>query len=326
MDFHINFAHLHLLLNHVPVLGTIIAIALLLISFCGKNGDLRRASLIIFAGVALVTIPTFVSGFGAQVNIAHQAGVSGPLIQRHLGSAMLSFWVMEITGAFAIAGLWQLHRHARTSRVNILAVLIFSLLTAGLMARTGNTGGDIRHPEVNDSKLSPLQETGVGSILQALEPAPDKFIKAMGLSKFETALLMDLHFIGLTLIVGTVGALNLRILGFAKQLPIAPIHKFIPWAMLGLGINVATGMLVLIGMPAYYTFDIAVWCKLAALMLLGLNAAAFYLTDIFSGIEQVKGGEDAAMPAKLIAATSLGLWLAVIAFGRYIQSFQDTVV
>ena len=326
MDLHINFAHLHLLLNHVPVLGTIIAIALFLISLCGKNSDLRRASLIIFAGVALVTIPTFVSGFGAQVNITHQPGVSGPLIQRHLGSAMLSFWFMEITGAFAIAGLWQLHRNARTSRGNVLAVLLFSLLSAGLMARTGNTGGDIRHPEVSDSQQSPLQETGIGSILQAFEPAPDKFIKAVGLSKFETALLMDLHFIGLTLIVGTVGALNLRILGFAKQLPIAPIHKFIPWALLGLGINVATGMLVLIGMPAYYTFDIAVWCKLLALMLLGLNAAAFYLTDIFSDIEHVKAGEDAATPAKLIAASSLVLWLGVIAFGRYIQSFQDTIV
>jgi uncharacterized membrane protein len=325
MDFHINFAHLHLLLNHVPVLGTIIAIALFVISFCGKNSDLRRSSLIIFSGVALVTIPTFVSGFGAQVNIAHQAGVAAPLIQRHLGSAMLSFWFMEITGGLAIAGLWQLHRTSRMSQWNVLALLCVSLLTAGLMARSGNTGGDIRHPEVWDSKQVPVQETGIGTILQAFEPAPDKFIRAMGLSKYETALLMDLHFIGLTLIVGTVGMLNLRILGFAKQLPIGPIHKFLPWALLGLGINVATGMLVLISMPVYYTFDIAVWCKLGALILLGLNAAAFYLTDVFTGVEQVKAGEDAAMPAKMVAAASLCLWLAVIAFGRYIQSFQDTI-
>jgi len=326
MDFHINFAHLHLLLNHVPVLGTIIAIALFLISFCGKNDDLRRASLIIFAGVALVTIPTFVSGFGAQLNIVHQPGVSAPLIQRHLGSAMLSFWFMEITGGLAIAGLWQLHRTSNIARWNVLSVLFVSLLTIGLMARTGNTGGDIRHPEVWDAKEAPVHDTGIGSILQAFEPAPDKFIKAVGLSKFETAFLMDLHFLGLTLIVGTVGALNLRILGFAKQLPIAPIHKFIPWALLGLGINVTTGMLVLIGMPAYYAFDIAVWCKLLALMLLGLNAAAFYLTDTFSNVEHVKAGEDAAMPAKIVAVCSLCLWFAVIAFGRYIQSFQDTIV
>src|SRR5438270_3536213 len=99
MAFHINLAHLHLLLNHIPVIGTIIAIGLFLISFFERNDDLRRSSLIVFAAVALLTIPTFVSGFGAQVNLSEQPGVSKELIQRHEGAALLSFWFMEITGA-----------------------------------------------------------------------------------------------------------------------------------------------------------------------------------------------------------------------------------
>jgi uncharacterized membrane protein len=325
MEIPVNFAHLHLLLNHIPVIGTIIAISLFLISFFGKNDDTRRSSLIIFAGVALLTIPTFVSGFGAQANIAKQPGVSGALIQRHEGAAMLSFWFMEITGAFAVAGLWQIHRMSRLARWNVLAVLAFSVVTVGLMARSGNTGGDIRHPEVWASQETPATEGTIGSILRVFEPTPDKFIQAMVLSKWETAFLMDLHFIGLVLIVGTVGALNLRILGFAKQLPIAPFHKFVPWALAGLGVNVTTGMLVLIGMPVYYTFDAALWFKISALMLLGLNAAAFYLTNAFSGVERVKAGEDAAMSAKLVAASSMCLWFLVIILGRYIQSFQDTI-
>jgi hypothetical protein len=117
----------------------------------------------------------------------------------------------------------------------------------------------------------------------------------------------------------------LRILGFAKQLPIAPLHRFVPWALAGLGGNITTGMLVLIGMPTYYTFDAALWLKIVALMLLGLNAAAFYLTDAFRGVEHVKAGEDAQRPAKLIAGSSLCLWFAVIILGRYIQSFQETL-
>jgi uncharacterized membrane protein len=325
MQYHINFAHLHLLLNHIPVIGTIIAVCLFLLSLFGKNDDLKRSSLIIFAGVALLTIPTFVSGVGAQSNIAKQAGVSAALMKRHEGAAMLSFWFMEITGALAIVGLWQSYRSSRPARWNVFAVLLFSIVTVGLMARTGNTGGDIRHSEVWESRDAPVVEGAIGSIVQAFEPAPDKFIHAMVLSKWETALLMDLHFIGLALIVGTVGALNLRILGFAKQLPIAPLHKFVPWALAGLGINVTTGMMVLIGMPVYYTFDAVLWLKLLALMLLGLNAAAFYLTDAFSSVEHVKAGEDATISAKVLAATSMCLWFAVIMLGRYIQSFQDTV-
>jgi hypothetical protein len=75
-------------------------------------------------------------------------------------------------------------------------------------------------------------------------------------------------------------------------------------------------------MPAYYTYDIAFWMKIFAVMLLGLNAAAFYLTDTFKVVEHMGPGEDAPPPAKSIAASSLILWLAVITLGRYIQLYQ----
>jgi uncharacterized membrane protein len=324
MQLHINFAHLHLLLNHFPVIGTIIGFCLFVLSLVGNNEDLRRAGLLIFAGLALLTIPTFVSGFGAQSDITGRPGVSDALMERHEGAAMLSFWFMEITGALALVALWQSHRFSRPSRRNISAVLCFSLITVVLMARTGNTGGDIRHPEVRAGQAT-VTEGNLGLILHRFEPTPAKFIHAMVFSKWETAFLMDLHFIGLALIIGTVGALDIRIAGFAKQLPIAPLHKMVPWGLAGLAINGVTGMLVLIGMPAYYTFDAAFWLKMLALMLLGLNAAAFYLTDTFRRIKHVGAGEDAAISAKLVAGSSLCLWFAVIILGRYIQSFQETI-
>jgi uncharacterized membrane protein len=134
----VNYAHLHLLLNHIPVIGSIIGLGLLMISFFGKNQDMRRASYIIFAAVALFTIPAFLSGFGAQQMIKG-AGVSDELVRRHESSALLSVWFMMITGTFALMGLWESQTTSRPSRWNVAAVLVFSLLTAGLMARTGNT-------------------------------------------------------------------------------------------------------------------------------------------------------------------------------------------
>jgi hypothetical protein len=125
------------------------------------------------------------------------------------------------------------------------------------------------------------------------------------------------------MIVGAVGALDLRMLGFAKGLPIASVHRLVPWALAGFAINVTTGVLAFIGMPAYYTYDIAFWMKIFAVLLLGLNAAAFYLTDTFKVVEHMGPGEDA--PAKIIAASSLILWLAVITLGRYIQLYQSTI-
>ncbi len=321
----LNIAHLHLLLNHFPIVGTLVGLALFLMSFIGKNGDLRRASLIVFAGVALLSIPTFVSGVGAQVTIHGNPDAAAALIKRHEGAAILSLWFVLATGALALIGLAQSYRSSHPARWNITAVLAFSLLTVGLMARTGNTGGDIRHPEVRSSQDAPEKEGIVGSIVHVFDPAPDKFSQLMLNNDWWWGFLMGLHFIGLALLIGTMGVLDLRIMGFLRQLPIAPLHRFVPWAMVGLGINVVTGMLAFIGQPENYVFSIAFWLKMLSLLLLGLNAVAFYLTGIFDRVEPLGAGEDAPMSAKLIAASSLFLWFAVITLGRYIVPLRDTI-
>jgi uncharacterized membrane protein len=320
-----NFPHLHLLLNHFPIIGTIIALGIFLASFVGKNRDLRRASLIVFAAMALLTLPAFFSGVGARAMILGQPGVSDALIQRHEGAAMLALWFMVITGALALVGLWQSHQNSRPASWNILAILLFSLLTVGLMARTGNTGGDIRHPEVRDYQGTKVTEGILGGMIHAFEPTPGKFTQLMVSSKWWWAFMMDLHFIGLALLIGTIGILDIRIMGFLKHLPVAPLHRFLPCSMAGLGINILTGLLAFIGMPGYYTFDVAFWVKIGTLMLLGLNVAAFYLTSVFGRVEHLGPGEDAPMSAKLVAASSLFLWFAVITFRRYIQLYIDTI-
>lgn len=321
-----NMAHLHLLLNHFPIIGTLVAFALFLISFLGKkNQDLRRASYMIFAAMALLAILTFESGVASAMMIQGTPGVSDALVQRHEASAMLSIWFMLVTGALSLVALWQMYRKSREENWTVAAVLLFSLFTVGLMARTGNTGGDIRHPEVRDYTGDTAKEGPIGSLVEHFEPNPDKFTQAMVVNKYWWGLLMGAHFIGLALIIGTVGILDFRIMGFLKQLPIGPVHRFMPWALVGLGINILTGTLAFIGQPGNYTLDAAFWLKMLALVLLGANAAVFYLTDIFGNIENLGPGEDAPISAKLIAVSSLGLWVAVITLGRYIQSYVDTI-
>jgi len=239
-------------------------------------------------------------------------------------------WFMEATGALALAGLWQSQRISHLARWNVSAVLLFSLLTAGLMARTGSTGGDIRHPEDRPSQAAAttggtVAEGTIGSIIHTFEPTPEKFSEAVTFSKWWWTFMMIMHFLGLIMIVGTVGLLDLRIMGFLKQLPVAPVHRFLPWAMAGLGVNIVTGLLAFTGLPENYIYSGVFWLKMLSLLLLGLNAAAFYLTDIFAGVESLGAGEDAPISAKLIAASSLFLWFAVITFGRYIQPLGDTL-
>jgi uncharacterized membrane protein len=320
-----NLAHLHLLLNHFPIIGTIVALGLFIASFIGKNDDLKRSSLIVFVAMALLTLPTFFSGIGAQ-RVVRRDNVPATLIDRHEGAAILSLFFMEITGALSLAELWR-RRRIVTEKPwsgNLLAILLFSLITCGLMARVGTTGGDIRHPEIW-GVTDVTQETGISAFVHIFEPTPSKFTDLMLVSKYWWAFMMDLHFIGLALLIGTVGILNLRVLGFEKRLTGASLHRLMPWALAGFGINVLTGTLAFIGMPAYYAFDVAFWLKILAVLLLGLNAAVFYLTPAFESVERLGPGDDAPGFTKWIAGSSLFLWFAVITLGRYIQSYADTI-
>lgn len=320
-----NFAYLHLLLNHFPIIGTIIGLGLLLVSVGGGSNDLRRSSLIVFAATALLAIPAFLSGFGARMMLDQNPGVPNALLERHEGAAMLSLWFMEATGALALVALWRSRRASRPARWELPVVLFSALLTVGLMTRTGNTGGDIRHPEIRASQDALVVEGTVGAFVHAFEPTPQKFSQAVVGSLWVWGLLMFLHFVGLVLIVGTVGILDLRIMGFLKQLPLAPLQRFVPWAMAGLGINVLTGLLAFIGSPDRYVTSSAFWLKMLSLLLLGVNVLTFYLTGISDRMEQLESGDDAPMTAKLIAGTALVLWLAVIVFGRYIAPLSDTL-
>ena len=322
-----NFAHLHLLLNHFPIIGTLVGLGLFLFSLVGKNEDLRRASLIIFSAMALLAIPTFFSGTGAQGAIKKIPGVSEALIERHQGSAMLALLFMEITGALSLVELWKSQSRPSPARWDwsLSAVLLFSIVTVGLMARVGTTGGDIRHPEIGTGQEEVTEGSAISKMVRRFEPSPGRVAELMTASKWWWAFMMDLHFIGLALLVGAVGILDLRILGFAKQIPIAPLHKLVPWAMAGFGLNLATGVLAFTGMDQYYTYDSAFWLKMLAIMLLGVNVAGFYLTGAFNSVESLGPGEDAPLLAKFIAASSLFLWFAVITLGRYIQSYSDTI-
>jgi uncharacterized membrane protein len=316
----INFAHLHLMLNHFPIIGTMIGVALFLFSLFEGAEDLRRSSLVVFVISALMTVPAFMTGTGAQVAVVTDPTVSNALIQRHEGSAELAVWFTEITGGLAAIGLWQRRNSARAARWNTFAILILSLVTAGLLARTGNTGGEIRHAEVRSD-----QQARAEAALAHFEPSPSKFTNLMIASKWWWAFMMDVHFIGLVLLIGTIGILNLRVLGFAKVLPIAPLNALVPWGMAGFALNVVTGIMAFIGMSTYYTYDIAFVLKIGAILIAVLSLALFYLTGAFRDCEAVGSGQDAPLRAKLLAGASLVLWFTVIVLGRYIQPLEATI-
>ncbi len=296
-----NLIHLHLLLNHVPTVGTVIALGLFLVSLVGKSDDLKRASLAVFFGIALLSLPTYMTGNAAQAAIKGRQGVSEDLVETHRDAALPALVLMEITGLVAWLGLWQFRRISRPTRWNLSAVLLLSVVTLVLMARAADIGGDIRHPEIASGT--------VGS----------EWIKSASIASFVLGrpwvwpASETLHFIGLALLLGVVLVVNLRMLGIGKNLPFAALHRMLPLGILGFAINSMTGMLFFIATPGQYTQNVAFFWKIVLVMLAGVNL--LYLT-MFDEPWALGPGDDAPLTSKVIAASAIFLWIGVIYCGR----------
>ena len=125
-----------------------------------------------------------------------------------------------------------------------------------------------------------------------------------------------LHFMGLALLIGNVGVLDLRLLGAVKRLPVAPLNRLIRWGVLGFVINLLTGLVFFAGAPTQYVNNIAFAFKLLFMALAAVNLLVFYLFGVARAVDALGPGDDAPLSAKIIAATSLFLWVGVMFWGR----------
>src|SRR5215470_15297757 len=85
-----NWAHVHLMLTHLQVIGTIFGVLLLLLALLKKSEELKRVSLGIFVLTALLALPVYLTGEPAEKVAEHLPGVTEPLIERHENAALFA--------------------------------------------------------------------------------------------------------------------------------------------------------------------------------------------------------------------------------------------
>src|SRR5688572_29885606 len=107
-----NLAHLHLLLNHFPTIGTMIAISLFIGALLRRNEDLKGVSLVIFFGLALISLPAYMSGAAAVEVMRDATEWSDAAVKAHQDAALWGLICIEITGIVAWFALWQYRRNA----------------------------------------------------------------------------------------------------------------------------------------------------------------------------------------------------------------------
>jgi uncharacterized membrane protein len=302
-----TLAHLHLLLNHVPTIGMVAGIGILLLALVRRNDHLKHVSFELLFVVALLTLPAYLSGVAAQQAIQNRPDVSETRIVMHHDAALWGFLMMQFTGLAAWIGLWQFRRRSQPRGAITVAVLVLSAFTVAAMGVAANIGGEIRHPEIRVDQADPVAAATTGwfssaGIRDMVTTTPWVWPAA------ET-----LHFIALCVIFGVLVAVNLRVLGFMKSLPFSFFHRLLPWGVLGFGVNLVTGMMFFIGAPDQYTENVSFYWKVVFLMIAGVDL--LYLTVVRKTWE-LESGDDTPATEKLIAISAIGAWVAVIFFGR----------
>ena len=130
-----------------------------------------------------------------------------------------------------------------------------------------------------------------------------------------------LHFFGLSLLIGAIGIFDLRLIGIGKRIPIAALHRVIPWGIAGYVLNMATGLLFLMGDPKQYIYNPSFHFKILFMMVAGLNVLAFY-SVVFWKVRMLPPGVNTPLAAKVIGAVSLSMWIGVIIAGRLIAFYR----
>ena len=135
----------------------------------------------------------------------------------------------------------------------------------------------------------------------------------------------SIHFIGLTLLFGSIAAWDLRLLGMCKHVPLRAFHRLVPAAVLGFAINVSSGSMFLMTDANQYIYNPAFHFKLLFLSLAGLNVLVFYLTT-FRRVDALgPAGADPPYSAKVAGAVSLICWMSIIVCGRLITFYRPFV-
>lgn len=142
-----NLAHIHLILNHIPVVGIPVALAFLGHGVYLKNPSSRRFALLVLVAVSAVVLPVFFTGEPAEELVEHLPGVVESVIETHEDASVFSLWLTLGAGTAALAALW-FQSDAKKSRALNFGVMTLSILAVLSLLYTASLGGQIRRPEL----------------------------------------------------------------------------------------------------------------------------------------------------------------------------------
>ena len=149
-----NDAHLHMVVNHFPIIGTIFGLGILIAGVFMKNTVIKNVAYILFVIAAIFAAVSMATGEGAEEIAENLPSVTHQIIHEHEEMAEKLALVLYALGGISLLGLFlNFKHHAKAATVSYLA-LVVAIVGVFFGKQTGTTGGEVRHTEIRDNNAS----------------------------------------------------------------------------------------------------------------------------------------------------------------------------
>lgn len=145
-----NPTHIHLLITHLPIFGSILGGLVLAHGLWTKSNQTKIAAYNIFIISAIGAGIAYLTGEAAEETVENIQGIAKNMIDEHEDFAVFALVSLIILGVASIGGLFMTLRKSALTSTAAIVILFISLISFGLVARTGYLGGQIRHTEINN--------------------------------------------------------------------------------------------------------------------------------------------------------------------------------
>ncbi|MCS6918752.1 MAG: hypothetical protein NZM28_03190 [Fimbriimonadales bacterium] len=153
-----NGAQLHLMLNHLPVMGALFCLLLLGWGLIRRSAEIQKVALVAVLLTGLSSVPVYLTGEPAEHVVEDMTGVDKAALEEHESMGKLALWCGVGLAVAAAVALGVGTRNPNGLVTGAAIVWLVNALVFGVMGYTAHIGGQIRHPEIKSGFAPPSQE------------------------------------------------------------------------------------------------------------------------------------------------------------------------
>jgi DMSO reductase anchor subunit len=154
-----NQTHIHLLITHLPIFGSILGAFVLAHGLWAKSNATKIAAYNLLIISSIGAGIEYLTGEAAEETAEKIQGVVEASISTHEDFALFALISLLILGVASVLGIFLTMKNSPMTRPVAVTIFIISLISFGLVGRTGYLGGQIRHIEITNGSFTPLDNS-----------------------------------------------------------------------------------------------------------------------------------------------------------------------